>query len=53
MIPKFISNASAFPASPRPRANLESARIDDCLRITIGTDDECDALIAALKNILD
>lgn len=27
-------------------------RIDNCLRITIGSDAECDSLLAALKNIL-
>ena len=27
-------------------------RIDACLRISIGSDDECDALLAALKKIL-
>ncbi len=31
---------------------FEAARIDNCLRISIGTDAECDALIAGLKNIL-
>ncbi len=31
---------------------FSSARIDDCLRITIGTEDECDKLIEALKAIL-
>ncbi len=31
---------------------FEVARIDNCLRISIGTDAECDALIAGLKNIL-
>lgn len=32
---------------------FEAARIDNCLRISIGTDAECDALIAGLKNILN
>ena len=32
---------------------FETARIDNCLRISIGTDAECDALIAGLKNILN
>jgi histidinol-phosphate aminotransferase len=32
---------------------FKKARIDNCLRITIGTDAECDALISALKNILN
>jgi histidinol-phosphate aminotransferase len=32
---------------------FKKARIDKCLRITIGTDPECDALIGALKTILD
>jgi histidinol-phosphate aminotransferase len=32
---------------------FKKARIDNCLRITIGTDPECDALIAALQKILD
>ena len=31
---------------------FKTARIDDCLRITVGTDNECNALIDALKNIL-
>ena len=31
---------------------FETARIDNCLRISIGTDAECDALIAGLKSIL-
>lgn len=31
---------------------FKSARIDDCLRITIGTDEECDRLIEALNSIL-
>ncbi len=31
---------------------FDKARIDNCLRISIGTDDECDALIAALKEIV-
>jgi len=31
---------------------FKKARIDNCLRITIGTDPECDALIGALQNIL-
>jgi histidinol-phosphate aminotransferase len=31
---------------------FNKARIDNCLRISIGTDDECDALIAALKEIV-
>ena len=31
---------------------FKTPRIDDCLRITIGTDSECDALIDALKKIL-
>ena len=31
---------------------FENARIDNCLRITIGTDTECDALIGALQDIL-
>jgi len=30
---------------------FKNARIDNCLRITIGTDTECDALISALKDI--
>lgn len=30
---------------------FSKARIDNCLRISIGTDDECDALVAALKAI--
>lgn len=32
---------------------FEAARIDNCLRISIGTDAECDALITGLKNILN
>ncbi len=31
---------------------FKTPRIDDCLRISIGSDDECDALIAALGRIL-
>ncbi len=31
---------------------FKKARIDNCLRITIGTDTECDALIGALQDIL-
>lgn len=31
---------------------FKKARIDNCLRITVGNDAECDALIAALKTIL-
>jgi histidinol-phosphate aminotransferase len=31
---------------------FNSARIDDCLRISIGSDAECDALIAALGEII-
>lgn len=31
---------------------FNSPRIDDCLRISIGSDDECDALLAALRTIL-
>ncbi len=31
---------------------FNSARIDDCLRITVGTEDECDKLVEALKTIL-
>ena len=31
---------------------FKKARIDNCLRITIGTDAECDALVAALKTVL-
>ena len=31
---------------------FNKARIDNCLRISIGTDDECYALIAALKEIM-
>jgi len=31
---------------------FDKPRIDDCLRISIGSDDECDALLAALKKIL-
>ncbi len=31
---------------------FKSPRIDNCLRITIGTDAECDALVNALKSIL-
>ena len=31
---------------------FKKARIDNCLRITVGNDTECDSLIAALKNIL-
>ena len=31
---------------------FKSTRIDDCLRITVGSDDECDALIDALEDIL-
>jgi histidinol-phosphate aminotransferase len=30
---------------------FKKARIDNCLRITVGTDSECDALITALNNI--
>jgi len=33
--------------------HFEAARIDNCLRISIGTDAECDALIAGLKAILN
>ena len=32
---------------------FRAARIDNCLRITVGTEGECDALIDALKTILD
>ncbi len=32
--------------------HFKTPRINDCLRITIGTDPECDALINALKNII-
>ena len=32
---------------------FKTPRIDDCLRITVGTESECDALVKALKNILD
>lgn len=32
---------------------FKTARIDDCLRITVGTEIECDALIDALKKILN
>ena len=32
---------------------FKTTRIDNCLRITIGTDAECDALIKALQNILN
>ena len=32
---------------------FKTARIDDCLRITVGTEIECDALVDALKNILN
>ncbi len=32
---------------------FKTMRIDNCLRITIGTDAECDALIKALQNILN
>jgi histidinol-phosphate aminotransferase len=31
---------------------FKTARIDNCLRISIGTDTECDALIGALQDIL-
>lgn len=31
---------------------FKTARIDDCLRITVGSDAECDALIDALQNLL-
>ncbi len=31
---------------------FNKARIDNCLRITIGNDSECDALLAALQKIL-
>ncbi len=31
---------------------FKSPRIDDCLRISVGSDEECDALLAALKQIL-
>ena len=31
---------------------FKSARIDNCLRISVGSDPECDALVSALKNIL-
>jgi histidinol-phosphate aminotransferase len=31
---------------------FKKPRIDNCLRITIGSDPDCDALIGALKNIL-
>ena len=31
---------------------FNSARIDNCLRITVGNDDECSALVAALEKIL-
>lgn len=32
---------------------FKAARIDNCLRITVGTEAECDALIDALKSILN
>ncbi|MGD2170737.1 MAG: histidinol-phosphate transaminase [Gammaproteobacteria bacterium] len=32
---------------------FDRPRIDDCLRISIGSDEECDALIAALTKMLD
>jgi len=32
---------------------FNSARIDDCLRISVGSENECEALIEALKKILD
>jgi len=32
---------------------FKAARIDNCLRITVGTEAECDALIDALKTILN
>lgn len=31
---------------------FKAPRIDNCLRITIGTDDDCDALITTLKTLL-
>ena len=31
---------------------FNKARIENCLRISIGSDPECDALIAALNNII-
>ncbi len=31
---------------------FKSPRIDDCLRISVGSDDDCDALLAALARIL-
>jgi histidinol-phosphate aminotransferase len=32
---------------------FKNARINNCLRITVGTDAECDALVSALKKILN
>ncbi len=32
--------------------HFQKARIDNCLRISIGSDSECDALVEALQNIL-
>jgi len=32
---------------------FNSARIDDCLRISVGSETECEALLEALKNILN
>ena len=32
---------------------FDKPRIDNCLRITVGSDTECDTLLAALQKILD
>ena len=53
---KSVEQASGLQCSLEDRKILvryfSQPRVDDCLRITIGTDEEIDALLAALRELI-